>query len=68
MKIIHVAGWSGKISATKLMKKVEFELKNIMKKLRIPHFDKITGSTLKHCKFQKLGEQIYQDRSNGKLF
>ena len=68
MKIIHVAGWSGKISATKLMKKVEFELRNIIKKLRIPHFDKITGSTLKHCKFQKLGEQIYQDRSNGKLF
>ena len=55
---------SGKISATKLMKKVEFEV--IIKKLRIQHFDKIPGITLKHCKFQKLGEQIYQDRSNGK--
>ena len=56
----------GKISATKLMKKVEFELRNVIKKLRIQHFDKIPRSTLKHCKFQILGEQIYPDRSNGK--
>ena len=50
------------------MKKVEFEVRNILKKLRIQHFDEIPGITLKHCKFQKLGDQIYQDRSNGKLF
>ena len=50
------------------MKKVEFELRNFVKKLRIQHFDKITVSTLKHCKLQKLSTQICQDRSNGKLF
>ena len=50
------------------MKKVEFELRNIVEKLRIQHFEKITGSTLKNCKFQKLGEQQDQDRNNGKLF
>ena len=31
---------SGTISATKLMKKIEFEHRNIMKKLRIQHFEK----------------------------
>ena len=32
-----------------------------MKKGEFENVDKITGSTLKHWKFQKLGERIYQD-------
>ena len=34
--------------------KIEFELRNIIKKLTIQHFEKITGSTLKNCKFPNL--------------
>ena len=41
--------------------KIEFELRNIIKKLTIQHFEKITGSTLKNCKFQHLHE-VGQDK------